>query len=407
MIALFIILLVLSAFFSSSETAFFNIKKHHMIDNRVKRLLKNPRELLTFILIGNTLVNIAIATLAANYTINVLVHKYPHLNKETLLFYEVIIVTIIVLIFGEIIPKSYAIKQSKILANLFSFPIRYTMKLFYPISFVVFKIIDLLLKIIPFKKERVFDSEEELKLLTEIVEKEGTIQESESNMIQSVFEFNDKLVKEILTPRVDVFALDKKANLDDAMDLIASKKFSKIPVYEDNIDNIKGILYAKDIISYLMGSRPKINLMKLSRIPFFIPETKPIDELLDDFKIKKKNIAIVVDEWGGTSGIITLEDVVEEVMGELRDPYDEQEYSFIKKNDKMYIADGAIKIYDLEENMDFEFPDDREYDTLGGFILDSLGNIPKVGESATYMDYIFKVISLNQNRIDKVEIKKK
>ena len=130
MIALFIILLVLSAFFSSSETAFFNIKKHHMIDNRVKRLLKNPRELLTFILIGNTLVNIAIATLAANYTINVLVHKYPHLNKETLLFYEVIIVTIIVLIFGEIIPKSYAIKQSKILANLFSFPIRFIMKCF-------------------------------------------------------------------------------------------------------------------------------------------------------------------------------------------------------------------------------------------------------------------------------------
>jgi len=407
MISLFIILLILSAFFSSSETAFFNIKKHHKIDNRVKRLLKNPRELLTFILIGNTLVNIAIATLAANYTINVLVDKYPYLNKETLLFYEVIIITIIVLIFGEIIPKSYAIKQSKILANLFSFPIRFIMKLFYPISFVIFKIIDLLLKIIPFKKERVFDSEEELKLLTEIVEKEGTIQESESNMIQSVFEFNDKLVKEILTPRVDVFALDKKANLDEAMDLIASKKFSKIPVYEDNIDNIKGVLYAKDIISYLMGSRPKINLMRLSRIPFFIPETKPIDELLDDFKIKKKNIAIVVDEWGGTSGIITLEDVVEEVMGELRDPYDEQEYSFIKKNDKTYIADGAIKIYDLEENMDFEFPDDREYDTLGGFILDSLGNIPKVGESATYMDYIFKVISLNQNRIDKVEIKKK
>ena len=128
---------------------------------------------------------------------------------------------------------------------------------------------------------------------------------------------------------------------------------------------------------------------------------------MDDFKIKKKNIAIVVDEWGGTSGIITLEDVVEEVMGELRDPYDEQEYLFIQKNDSTYIADGAIKIYDLEENMDLEFPDDRDYDTLAGFILDSLGNIPETGEFATYMDYIFTVISLNQNRIDKVEIRKK
>ncbi len=406
-IVLFIFLLVLSAFFSSSETAFFNIKKHHKISNRVKYLLKNPRELLTFILIGNTLVNIAIATLAANYTINVLVSRYSNFSKEELLFYEVIIVTLVVLVFGEIIPKSYAIKQSKSLANLFSFPIRFIMKLFYPISFLVFKITDSFLKIVPLKKERVFDSEEELKLLTEIVEKEGTIHESESNMIQSVFEFNDKIVKEILTPRVDVFALEQKANLDDAMDLIASKKFSKIPVYQDNIDNIKGVLYAKDIISYLMGSRPKINLIKLSRAPFFIPETKPIDELLDDFKIKKKNIAIVVDEWGGTSGIITLEDVVEEVMGELRDPYDEQEYLFIQKNDSTYIADGAIKIYDLEENMDLEFPDDRDYDTLAGFILDSLGNIPETGEFATYMDYIFTVISLNQNRIDKVEIRKK
>ena len=403
---LFILLLILSAFFSSSETAYFNIKKHELIDRKVKHLLKTPRKLLTFLLIGNTLVNIGIGTLAANYTINVLSIEFSDISQEKLLLLEVIFVTIIVLIFGEIIPKSFAVKNSKKMAFYLSSPIRIIMKLFSPISFIFYQMTNIILKIFPFRKEKMFDTEEELKMLTEIVEKEGTIEETESDMIQSVFEFNDKLVKEILTPRVDIVALESKSNLDQVMDVIAQKKFSKIPIYQDSIDTIKGILYAKDIIPYLMGSRPKINLKKLTREPFFVPETKPIDELLGDFKDKKTNIAIAVDEWGGTSGLITLEDIVEEVMGELQDPYDHEEYSFIKKDDNTFIVDGAIKIYDLEENIEIEFPDEREYDTLGGFILDALGNIPEKGEEAKYENYIFKVISLTQNRIDKVEIKK-
>ena len=405
-LVLFILLLIFSAFFSSSETAYFNIKKHELIDKKVKRLLKTPRKLLTFLLIGNTLVNIGIGTLAANYTINVLSKKFSDISRENLLLLEVIFVTIIVLIFGEIIPKSFAVRNSKKMAFYLSSPIRIIMKLFSPISFIFYQITNIIFKIFPFRKEKMFDTEEELKMLTEIVEKEGTIEETESDMIQSVFEFNDKLVKEILTPRVDIVALESKSNLDQVMDVIAQKKFSKIPIYQNSIDNIKGILYAKDIIPYLMGSRPKINLKKLTREPFFVPETKPIDELLGDFKDKKTNIAIAVDEWGGTSGLITLEDIVEEVMGELQDPYDHEEYSFIKKDKNIFIVDGAIKIYDLEENIEIEFPDDREYDTLGGFILDALGNIPEKGEEAKYENYIFKVVNLTQNRIDKVEIRK-
>ena len=184
------------------------------------------------------------------------------------------------------------------------------------------------------------------------------------------------------------------------------EKFSKIPIFRDTIDNIRGILYAKDIIPYLSGSRPNIDLFKISREPYFIPETKPIDDLLKEFKLKKTNIAVVVDEWGGTSGIVTLEDVVEEVMGELRDPYDREEYEIIKTKDGSIITDGAIKIYDLEENLDLEFPDDREYDTLAGYILDSLGDIPNKGSVVDFNNYKFKVIALDSNRIDKVEIKK-
>ncbi len=405
LIFIIILLIILSAFFSASETSFFNIKKHQKVSSRVAVLLKKPRELLTFILVGNTLVNIAIGSIAANYTLNVIQHQ-SQIPKENLLLIEVIVVTIVILIFGEIIPKSFAIRYSIYFSNIISLPFSVLLKVFKPIFFVFYKISDLFIKLNPFKKEKIFDSEEELKMLTELVEKEGTIQHTESEMIQSVFDFDDKLVKEILTPRVDIIGIDSKSTLDQAMDLITNKKFSKLPVYVDTIDNIKGILYAKDIIPYLMGSRSSINLLKLSRTPIFIPETKAIDDLLEDFKVKKKNIAIAVDEWGGTSGLVTLEDIVEEVMGELRDPYDKQEYLFKKINENQYIVDGSIKIYDLEENIDISFPPIREYDTLAGFIFDKLGEIPQRGQKITYSKYQFKVLDIKKNRIDKIEINK-
>ncbi len=404
-IVIFVLLVFLSALFSATETAYFNLKSYNEISNDIRKLLSKPRRLLVFLLTGNTIVNVAIGSISASLAISLYSEGDTDINF--ILFVQVIIITFIVLVFGEIIPKTYAIKKSNHLSKLMSKPLKFFMLLFYPITYVLYIFSKLISKLFPIEKEKVFDSEEELKILTEIVEEEGTIDEFESDMIQSVIEFNDKLVKEIFTPRVDIVGIESNTNLDEIMDLIANKKFSKIPVYEDNIDNIKGVLYAKDIIPYLIGSRPKINLLQLSRTPFFIPETKPIDELLDDFKLKRTNIAIVVDEWGGTSGLITLEDVVEEVMGELQDPYDHEEYHITKKDSNAIIVDGGIKIYDLEENIELQFPDDREYDTLAGFILDSLGNIPKPGEMVNFENFSFKVINLELNRIDKVEIRKK
>ena len=406
MIIFIFILLIISGFLSASETSFFNLKKHEKVNKEVKKLLDKPRELLTFILIGNTLANIAIGSIAASYTINVLAKKFTNIPKENLLFLEVIIITLIILIFGEIIPKTFAVNRSIYFSNLISIPIIFLLKVFKPFFIIFYKISDFIIQINPFTKEKTFDTEEELIMLTELVEEEGTIQQTESDMIQSVFQFDDKLVKEILTPRVDIVAINSTASLDEAMDLITNKKVSKIPVYKETIDNVLGILYAKDIIPYLMGSRPKINLVNLSREPLFIPETKPIDDLLMDFKNKKKNIAIAVDEWGGTSGLVTLEDVIEEVVGEVGDPYDHEEYSFRKISKGHYIVEGAIKIYDLEENINIYFPDIREYDTLAGYILDSIGDIPKEGEKVNYGEYIFQVIKLKKNRIDQVEIKR-
>ena len=405
MIFLFIILLVFSAYFSGLETALFHLKSTSNVNDSVKKLLSRPKKLLSTLITGNTIVNIAIGSLAATYTVNNF-SQISTLSIPSLLFIEVVIVTIVILIFGEIIPKTYAISQSEKLSNASAKFLQLIVKIVYPIAFVFYKITDVIIKILPIKKEQIFDSEEELIMLAEVGEEEGTLDHEESDMIQSVLEFKNKLVKEIQIPRVDVVSIESSSSLDQAMDLIMNKKFSKIPVYKETVDNIKGILYAKDITPYLIGSRPEIDLLSLAREPYFVPETKPIDEVMQEFKLKKTSIAVVVDEWGGTSGILTLEDIVEEITGELRDPFDKEEYEILKKEDGSAVVDGSINIYDIEENFDIEFPDEREYDTLAGFVLNDIGDIPKEGEIVKFENYYFKVLKVLANRIDKIEISK-
>ena len=245
-----------------------------------------------------------------------------------------------------------------------------------------------------------------MKILTEIGEESGTLQEEESEIIQSIFDFKDKNAREIMMPRVDMTAIESTSSIDDVMDLISEKQFSKIPIYKESIDKIVGIVYAKDLLPYLTGSRPNIPIVELARRPFFVPENKEIDELMKDFKNKKMNIAIVVDEWGGTSGLITLEDIVEEVLGEIQDPYDTDESLIFKEKDGSMIIDAKIAIYDLQEEIKIDFPEDREYDTLAGFILHSVGDIPQVEEKINYQNYQITVKSIDGNRIDKVHLVK-
>ena len=402
-IIIFIILLILSAFFSGTETAYFHIRQHRdETPEKVKSILDHPRHLLVSLLTGNTIVNVAMASLAAYLT-----HQYAQehdWNESILIFIEVIVVSAIVLIFGEIVPKMAAIHQSEKFAERVYGPMKIMISVLYPVAQGFYTATNLILKLIPFRKEKIFDSEEELKILAELGEEEGTLQEEESEMIQSIFDFNEKTVGEIITPRVDIVGLKSTETLDKAMDIIGEKQFSKIPIYKDSMDNIKGILYAKDIIPYLMGSRPNVNLQMIAREPFFVPETKPIDELLAEFKNRKTSIAIVVDEWGGTEGLVTLEDVVEEVIGEIRDPYDNEEADVLKQPDGSFIVDGSISIYDLEEETDIKFPEDRDYDTLAGFILETLTEIPTVGEQVEYEDIVFTVQTVQNNRIGKVKI---
>ena len=402
-IIIFIFLLILSAFFSGTETAYFHIRKHRKeTPEKIKSVLDSPQRLLVSLLTGNTIVNVSIASLAAYITAG-FADDYTW-SKSTLILMEVLVVSVVVLIFGEILPKMIAIKYSKEYALKMYTPLKIMMFILSPIAQGFNAITNVVIKIIPFRKEKIFDSEEELKILAELGEEEGTLQEEESDMIQSIFDFKEKTVGEIITPRVDIVSLKSDESIDKAMDIIGERQFSKIPIYIDTIDNIKGILYAKDIIPYLMGSRPNVNLQSLARQPFFVPETKPIDDLMEEFKLRKTSIAIVVDEWGGTEGLVTLEDVVEEVMGEIRDPYDQEESNVLKQSDGSFIVDGSITIYDLEEETDIEFPEDRDYDTLGGFILDILTDIPQTGEQVEFNDMVFTVQTVESNRIGKIKI---
>ena len=402
-IIIFIFLLILSAFFSGTETAYFHIRKHRKeTPEKIKSVLDSPQRLLVSLLTGNTIVNVSIASLAAYITAG-FADDYIWSNS-TLILMEVLVVSVIVLIFGEILPKMIAIKYSKEYALKMYTPLKIMMFILSPIAQGFNAITNVVIKIIPFRKEKIFDSEEELKILAELGEEEGTLQEEESDMIQSIFDFKEKTVGEIITPRVDIVSLKSDESIDKAMDIIGERQFSKIPIYKDTIDNIKGILYAKDIIPYLMGSRPNVNLQTLARQPFFVPETKPIDDLMEEFKLRKTSIAIVVDEWGGTEGLVTLEDVVEEVMGEIRDPYDQEESNVLKQSDGSFIVEGSITIYDLEEETDIEFPEDRDYDTLGGFILDILTDIPQTGEQVEFNDMVFTVQTVENNRIGKIKI---
>tara|TARA_Y100000996_G_scaffold305468_1_gene242490 strand:- start:1199 stop:2383 length:1185 start_codon:yes stop_codon:yes gene_type:complete len=392
---------MLSAFFSGTETAYFNIKTHRDdIPSKLKDLLDNPRRLLVSILTGNTIVNVGIGSLAA-----IITYKISPDNQNLMLL-QVIVVSIVLIIFGEILPKTIAMRSSSQFANIVYYPLRAFMILLHPITLILNGINKFVLKLVP-KEEKAFDTEEELEILAELGEEKGSLDEEESDMIRSIIKFDDKTVREIMTPRVDILSLPSDASIDDAMDLIAKKQFSKIPLYRENIDEITGIVYAKDLVPYLIGSRPNVKLQSISRNVYFVPEQKPIDDLLNDFKEKKISLAIVVDEWGGTSGMVTLEDIVEEVMGEIRDPYDLEKSPVSQINDENFIVDGKISIYDLEEEIEgMSFPEDRDYDTLGGLILDNLEDIPKQGQSVIHDEWMIKVLDLDGNRITKVQITK-
>ena len=295
-ILLFLILLVLSALFSGAEAAYFSLKSTSHSDRETQVLLENPKRLLITLLTGNTIANTAMAILAALITADIAVKL--NVNVALLMGVETVVITLTILLLSEITPKIMAIRNSEKFAKTVSLPIRIFSHILYPIAIPLYGFTHLLSKIVPFKTESLFDSEDELITLADMGAESGSIEREESKMIKSVFDYGDTAVREIMVPRIDMVGIDRKINLKEAIKTIKETKFSKFPVYNGNLDSIEGILYAKDVLPQMNGTNENSDIISLCREPYFVPESKQIDSLLKDFQRRRDNIAIVVDEYG-------------------------------------------------------------------------------------------------------------
>ena len=407
-----VILLLLSALISGSETSFFSLNSVQLEEldlldsSRSKKiilLLKKPKQLLATILIANNFVNVAIVILSAYITAMLFSFaNYPILG----FFIEVIIVTFILLLLGEITPKIYANQYNVKFALQVSGIIFIIHKTLVPLSRVLAFSTSVVDKRITKKGHDISksDLDEAIELTTG---EEST--EEEKNMLKGIVKFADMETSEIMKARVDVLAIDYDSPFDEIMKSVILSGFSRIPVYQESLDKIEGVLYVKDLLPYLNESS-SFKWNKLIRPAFFIPENKKINELLQEFREKKIHLAIVVDEYGGTSGIVTLEDILEEIVGEINDEFDDihSEIEFERIDDKTYIFAAKTSIIDFSKvlKIDEDVFDDIEgdYDSLAGLLLEIYGNIPKKGTKVSHANYHFEVLELDYKRLKKIKI---
>jgi len=407
-LTLLVIGLFLSGFFSSSETALFSISKikalHIAKDGSktgqlILRMKEDSHTLLTTILIGNNLVNIGASAIATSIAISYFKSNAVGIATGTM--------TLLILVFGEIFPKSFANHNNILVARFVIYPILWLSKLFFPLIYIL-NFIPRLHGTIDTPHETV--TEDELMTMVEVVEEEGEIKEEEKEYITNIFEFDDTSCSEIMTPRADMYVLDVSQDMD--IKKILKTGFSRIPVIEDSIDNIIGILHVKDLFASFQKacaaeSETPLDIKQIMKKPYFIPESKKLDSLLQDFKHKKNHIAIVVDEHGGISGIVTLEDVVEEIIGEIVDETDRMVPDIVRLKGSKWLVSGKIDIDDLNKEVKIEIPESTTYDTFSGFFLEQIGRIPKPGESIIINQWMATVKDMDGNRIQSFIIEKK
>ncbi len=392
--------LLLSGFFSSSETALFsisNIKALHIAKDGsrtgqlILKMKENSHTLLTTILIGNNLVNIGASAVATSVAISYF--------KSNAVGITTGIMTILILIFGEIFPKSFANNNNVLVARFAIYPLFWLSKLFYPFIYIL-NFIPKLQGVKDISHETV--TEDELMTMVEVVKEDGEIKEEEKEFITNIFEFDDTSCSEIMTPRADMFVIDVSENMD--IEYILKTGFSRIPVIEDTIDNIVGMLHIKDLFVNFQklcasDSEKSMDVKLIMKKPYFIPETKKLDSLLQDFKHKKNHIAVVVDEHGGVSGIVTLEDVIEEIIGEIIDETDRLTPDIVRLKGNRWLVAGKIDIDDINKEIKINIPDSTIYDTFSGFFLEQIDRIPKRGESIIVNQWEITVKDMDGNKI--------
>lgn len=403
-----VFLLALSAFFSSAETALTTVNQHKMRslkedgDSRaalVLKLVDNPGKLLSTILIGNNIVNLSASSLATSLAIRLLGSAGAGIATG--------ILTFLILIFGEITPKTYATLKSESISLLYA-PVIYILTIVLTpviaiVNFLSSRIL-ILLRIDPSQSHKVM-TEKELRTIVDVSHEEGVIEEEEKEMINNVFDFGDMLARDVMIPRIDITFVSLDATYDELMEIFMRDQFSRLPVYDESKEKVIGIVYLKDLFFYKVKHKNEpFRLQDIIREPFFAYETQNISDLMTKMRSESISFAIVLDEYGATAGLITLEDLIEEIIGEIRDEYDSAEAEqFRMINENEYIVDASMKLDDLNDLLKLNI-DSEDYDSVGGKIIELLDRIPNEGESAESDEVIFQVLNMDRHRIDKVRV---
>ncbi|MFZ1290038.1 MAG: hemolysin family protein [Melioribacteraceae bacterium] len=410
---LLIVLLLFSALFSSSEVALFSLddkkldeinKTSKHIGKYIAKLIAFPKKLLITILIGNTISNVAASIISVSIALDIA--KIYNYSVDIVLIIQIIILTIIVILFAEVTPKVWANKHPVKISKLIATPLYFISIVLSPIS----KLLSILMKVltsnVKYDKSRTALSTSDIADLADIGIEKGTLEEEEHELIHGLVSFKSMLAREVMTPRVDIISVSEDIPFSELIQIIKTSGHSRIPVFSNDLDTIIGVIHAKDLLPFL-NNESLFNIKKVTRDCLFVPETKLLSTLMKEFQEKNMHISIVVDEYGGTAGLITLEDILEEIVGEIRDEYDIEEDEILQISDNKFVMFGKVYIDEIEEklNINIEVPNE-DFETLGGFIFNHAGTIPDVGYKFEKYGYSFKVIALENNRISKVEVEK-
>lgn len=407
---LLFVLLCCSALISGAEVALFSLSKtdidtHPEAESKpfkiVLELLERPKKLLATILVANNFINIAVVLLFA-YLGDFMFETVTNPTVKFVL--EVVVVTFLILLFGEILPKIYASRNNLKFASFMAYPLKVLDVVLSPISLPMRGITLGIHKKLGKQKSNL--SVDQLSQALELTSQEDTSKE-EKKILQGIVSFGNTDTKQVMQPRIDIFALNSEQKYTEIIPEIIENGYSRIPVYEENIDQIKGILYVKDLLPYI--DRKQFDWVSLLREPFFVPENKKLDDLMAEFQEKKVHLAVVVDEYGGTSGLISLEDIIEEIVGDISDEFDDEDINYSKLDDNNYVFEGKTALKDFYKVIKLEddtiFEDEKgEAETIAGFVLEISGSFPKLRSKIFFRDYVFTIEAMDKKRIKRVKL---
>ena len=416
------ILILLNAYFAATEIAFISlndakIEKQAKDGNKkakqIQKMLKNPSKFLATIQIGITLAGFLSSAFAsdafAGMLAPVLNEWMPFISIATWQNISIVIITIILsfftLVFGELVPKRLAMKYYEKISFATIGVIKGISVVTAPFVRLLTWSTNLVSKIFGVgEQEEEIVTEEEIKMMVNQGEEKGSIEENEKELINNVFEFNDIIASEIMTYRTDIYAIEINEDVYEILDEIDEYKYSRIPVYEETIDDIKGILFLKDILK-LVSTRKEFKIADIMRDAYFVPESKPIDEIFEELQANKMQMAIVVDEYGGTAGLLTMEDILEELVGNIFDEYDDVEVEYKRLDDNTYLIDGSVSLYEMKKILDIELPE-GDYETLSGYLIEKLGRLPEENEHPVIEDehLTYKIEEYEDRRIKWVKV---